>query len=99
MMSGSDLRMQQLQKIPVFALRELVGAHMEDLSVGPVIQERFYSVLHRKPRNFQRALQRLTREQLTSLIAASPEIGDGEIAGQFEEHRYGINPSLLCLLL
>lgn len=97
-MSISEIRLQHLQKIPVLALRELVGAHLDDLILGPVIRGRFYSVLHCKPRNFRGALQRLTREQLTALIIASPEIGDEEIAQQFEEHRYGLNPSIYIYL-
>ena len=97
-MNSSELRLQQLQQIPVLALRELIGRHLDDPILGPVIRERFKSVLHRQPRDFRRALQRLTREHLTALIATSPEICDDEIAQQFEEHRYGISPSFYIYL-
>jgi hypothetical protein len=97
-MNSIELRTQQLQQIPVLALRELIGAHLDDPILGPVIRQRFNSVLHRQPRDFRRALQRLTRQRLTALIVASPEIGDDEIAQQFEEHRYGISPSFYIYL-
>jgi hypothetical protein len=97
-MNGKDSRLELLQQIPVLALRELIGAHLDDPEFGAVIRARFHSVLHRQPRDFQKALQRLTREQLTRLIIASPEISDDEIAGQFEEHRYGISPSFYIYL-
>jgi hypothetical protein len=97
-MSDSEIRTQQLQQIPVLALRELLGGHLDDPSLGPLIRQRFDTVLHRRPRDFRRALQRLKREQLTALITASPEISDEEIAGQFEEHRYGISPSFYIYL-
>lgn len=97
-MSESELRVQLLQQIPVVALRELVAMHLDEVIAGPLIRDRFYSVLHRKPRNFQKTLQRLTREQLTLLITASPEISYDEIHQQYEEHRYGISPSFYIYL-
>ena len=92
-MNGPNLRMQLLQQIPVLAMRKLIDVHLDDPILGPAIRERCYSVLHRNPRNFRRALQRLNREQLTALIASSLEISEEEINQQFEEHRYGISPS------
>ena len=97
-MNNPALRLQQLQQIPVLALRELIGGHLDDPILGAVIRERFYSVLRHQPRNYNHALARLTREQLTALITASPEIGDDEIVQQFEEHRYGISPSFYIYL-
>lgn len=97
-MSDLEVRTQQLQQIPVLALRELLDGHLDDSGLGPLIRRRFDTVLHRRPHDFRRALQRLTREQLTALFTASPEISDDEIAGQFEEHRYGISPSFYIYL-
>ena len=97
-MNGSDLRLQQLQQIPVFALRELLHRRLDDPVTHAGISERFRTVLRRRPRDPQRAVHRLTREQITALIAACPEISDGEIQALFEEYRYGSNPSFYIFL-
>jgi len=88
-----DVRLQQLQQIPVFALRQPLRELLADEQAGPLVRERFRTVLHRRPRNAARMVQRLTREQITALINACPEISDEQIRTLFEEYRYGTSPS------
>jgi len=91
-MSEPEIRLQQLQQIPVFALRQAVYQLLEDYQMEGLLHERFRTVLNRRPRNIKRAVQRLTREHLTRLIDACPEITDDHIRELFEEYRYGTNP-------
>jgi hypothetical protein len=97
-MSEQEMRLQQLQQIPVFALRQVVYRLIEDRRTEGLMQERFLTVLNRKPRHMRRAVQRLTREQITRLIDACPEISDDQIRELFEEYRYGSNPSFYIYL-
>lgn len=97
-MSESDVRIQQLQQIPVFALRQVMNRLIDDPKVNPLVHERFYTVLERRPRNMKRAVQRMNREQITKLIDACPEVTDDEIKELFEEYRYGSNPSFYIYL-
>jgi hypothetical protein len=97
-MDERDVRVRQLQQIPVFALRQVVAGLIEDGETEPLMRERFRTVLNRRPRNMKRVVQRLTREQLTRLIDGCPEISDGQIRELFEEYRYGSNPSFYIYL-
>ena len=93
LMSDLELRTRQLQQIPVFALRRAVGELLDDPGMDSLIRVRLREVLGRRPRDLKRAIQRLTREQLTRLINACPELADDEVQGLFEEYRYGVSPS------
>lgn len=97
-MSKSDVRIQRLQQIPVFALRQVMNRLIADLKVSPLVHDRFYTVLKRRPRNMKLAVQRMNREQLTKLVDACPEVTDDEIKELFEEYRYGSNPSFYIYL-
>jgi len=97
-MNEPEVRLQQLQQIPVFALRQAVYQLLEDNRMEGVLHERFRTILNRRPRNIKRAVQRLTREHLTRLIDACPEIADDQIRELFEEYRYGSNPSFYIYL-
>lgn len=97
-MSDPEVRLQQLQQIPVFALRQAVYQLLDDERMEELLHERFRTVLNRRPRNIKRAVQRLTREHLTRLIDACPEITDNQIRELFEEYRYGTNPSFYIYL-
>ncbi len=97
-MSEHEMRLQQLQQIPVFALRQGVYRLIEDRHTEGLMQERFQAILNRRPRNMKRMVQRLTREQITRLIDACPEISDDQIRELFEEYRYGSNPSFYIYL-
>ena len=91
-MNQSEARIQQLQQIPVFALRQTMYRLLEDENAERVMRERFGAILNRKLHHIRHAVQRMNREQLTSLIDACPEISDEQIRELFEEYRYGINP-------
>jgi hypothetical protein len=97
-MSDFDIRTRQLQQIPVFALRQAVSALMDAPGMEVVFQGRLREVLGRRSRTLKRAVQRLTREQLTRLINACPEITDEEVRVLFEEYRYGTSPSFYIYL-
>jgi hypothetical protein len=97
-MNETESRLRQLQQIPVFALRQVVNSLIEDEKTGVLMRQRFNDVLDRRPRSMKRAVQRLTREQLTKLIDACPEVGNKEIKDLFEEYRYGSNPSFYIYL-
>ena len=92
-MNQSEARIQQLQQIPVFALRQTMYRLLEDENAERVMRERFGAILNRKLHHIRHAVQRMNREQLTSLIDACPEISDEQIRELFEEYRYGSNPS------
>ena len=92
-MNQSEARIQQLQQIPVFALRQTMYRLLEDENAERVMRERFGAILKRKLHHIRQAVQRMNREQLTSLIDACPEISDEQIRELFEEYRYGSNPS------
>ena len=97
-MDERDLRIRQLQQIPVFALRQAVAELIDDEELEPAIRDRFRTALDRRPRSLRRAVQRLNREQLTRLIDACPEISDDQVRELFEEYRYGSNPSFYIYL-
>lgn len=97
-MNEPKVRTRQLQQIPVFALRQVVNKLIEDEETEVLMLQRFRSVLNRRPRNMKRAVQRSTREQVTKLIDACPEISDDQIKELFEEYRYGSNPSFYIYL-
>lgn len=97
-MSEPELRIRQLQQIPVFALRRALYPLSEGEPGEAAMRERFRSLLNRKPRDLKRAVQRLTREELTKLIGACPEISNDQITELFEEYRYGTNPSFYIYL-
>jgi len=92
-MAGSEARIQQLQQIPVFALRQVMYKLIEDERTERILRERFGAILNRKLLHIRQAIQRMSREQLTSLIDACPEISDEQVRQLFEEYRYGSNPS------
>jgi hypothetical protein len=92
-MSTSEARIQQLQQIPVAALRQAMYQLLEDEKTEKVLRERFGAILNRKLQHMKQAVQRMGRDQLTSLIDACPEISDEQIRELFEEYRYGSNPS------
>jgi hypothetical protein len=97
-MSDFEIRTRQLQQIPVFALRQAVTNLMDDPRMEVVVQGRLREVLGRRSRTLKRVVQRLTREQLTRLINACPEITDEEVQSLFEEYRYGTSPSFYIYL-
>jgi hypothetical protein len=97
-MNESEVRIRQLQQIPVFALRQVVNALIDDEKTETLMRQRFHTVLNRRPRNMKQAVQRMNREQLTRLVDACPEVSDDEIKELFEEYRYGSNPSFYIYL-
>ena len=92
-MGSSEARIQQLQQIPVFALRQVMYQLIEDERTERILRERFGAILNRKLSHIRQAIQRMSREQLTSLIDACPEVSDEQVRQLFEEYRYGSNPS------
>jgi hypothetical protein len=97
-MSDSATRLRQLQQIPVFALRQVMYELLEDERAEAALRRRFGQPLNRRPQHMRQVIQRLGREQLTSLVAASPEIDDGRVQSLFEEYRYGSNPAFYVYL-
>jgi hypothetical protein len=97
-MAEESVRTRQLQQIPVFALREVIHELLIDPDTKGTMRARFQTALNQDPRSLRRAVQRLNREQLTSLINVCPEITDGWIHELFEEYRYGSNPSFYIYL-
>lgn len=92
-MDSEDNQKQMLQQIPVLPLRGLIFRIMKNAEMSGIIQERYHTLFKRHPKDFYKAMERTTREQLTALISASPEISAREIIDLFEEYRYGRNPS------
>ena len=97
-MTEADIRTRQLQQIPVFALRQEVQALTSLDGMEALLRQRMRQLLRRKPRSVKVAVQRLTREQLTLLVNACPEIADERIQELFEEYRYGTSPSFSIFL-
>ncbi len=97
-MPDSELRTRQLQQIPVFALRQAVANLVGVKTPEATLRERMRSVLNLRPRQLKRAIHRLSREQLTRLVNACPEIEDAQVQELFEEYRYGANPSFYIYL-
>ena len=97
-MSMSNERIRYLQQIPVFALRQMVSGHFPGPEGEARLGARLQSALNRRPRLVRQAIMRLTREELTLLIDACPEISDGEITTYFEQYRYGSHPSFYIYL-
>jgi hypothetical protein len=97
-MTNYEMRPQQIRQIPVFALRQAVSRLTDEQDLEPVLRARMEALLNIKPKQIKRAIQRLSREQLTRLIDACPEIGDAKVQELFEEYRYGANPSFYVYL-
>ena len=74
-MNLKEERIRLLQQIPVFALRQLLNEVFTGEQGESALKERF-KILNRKPRLVRKAVMRLTRQELTALIQASPEIED-----------------------
>ncbi len=92
-MSDHEPKIRQLQQIPVFALRQAVTDLVDQPNMQGVVLDRMRSILGLKPRQLKRTIQRLSRDQLSRLINACPEISESQIQELFEEYRYGANPS------
>lgn len=92
-MTLADERTRLLQQIPVFALRQLLNETFDGEEGGGTLKERLNSVLNRKPRLVKQAVMRLTRQELTQLINACPEIELAQLIDLFERYRYGSHPS------
>ncbi len=97
-MSKSEARIRELQHIPVFALRQVMYDLLEDPKTEAVLRRRFGHILNRRLQHMRQAVQRMGREQLTTLVEACPEISDEQIHHMFEEYRYGSNPSFQVYL-
>lgn len=97
-MTEADIRTRRLQQIPVFALRQEVQTLTSLDGMEALVRQRMRQLLRRKPRSVKVAVQRLTREQLTLLVNACPEIADERIQELFEEYRYGTSPSFSIFL-
>ena len=97
-MAASGARIRELQQIPVLALREVMYRLLEDEKTEQILRKRFGHVLSRRLQHMRRAVQRMGREQLTSLVDACPEIGDEQVHQMFEAFRYGSNPSFYVYL-
>lgn len=97
-MADSELRTRQIQQIPVFALRQAVANLVGGQTPETILRERMRTVLNLRPRKLKRAIHRLSREQLTRLVNACPEIEDAQVQELFEEYRYGANPSFYIYL-
>ena len=93
-MTDQELRLSQLQQIPVFALRDKLIELAQDETFAKKLTERFQHVLGLKPRKLQRAIKKCTRAQLVKLLRVCPEITPSEIAQIFRKYRYGTGPSL-----
>ena len=90
-MSEAKNKTQQLQLIPVFALRELLQERIA--ADQEMVRKHYIKTLNQRPRNLPKAVNRLTREDLIRVILSLPEISAQEIQELFEEYRYGSNPS------
>ncbi len=97
-MTSVDERTRLLQQIPVFALRQLLNEEFDGEEGKNTLKTRLNSVLNRKPRLVRKAVMRLTRQELTQLINACPEIEDARITDLFEQYRYGSHPSFYIYL-
>ena len=91
-------RTRLLQQIPVFALRQLLNETFNEEEGENTLKERLNSVLKRKPRLLRQAVMRLTRQELTQLISACPEIENVQLTDLFERYRYGSHPSFYIYL-
>lgn len=92
-MTDNETKLLQLQQIPVFALRQAVTGLIDRYNMEKVLHERIQTILGVKSRQLKRLIHRLSREQLTRLINACPEISDAQVQELFEEYRYGASPS------
>ncbi len=97
-MTSAVERTRLLQQIPVFALRQLLNEVFDGEDGDDRLKERLNSVLNRKPRLPRQAVMRLTRQELTQLINACPEIEDAQLIDLFERYRYGSHPSFYIYL-
>ena len=97
-MSISNDRIRYLQQIPVFALKQMVNDSFPGPQGDQLLVARLRSALNRRPRLVRQAVMRLTRQELTVLIEACPEIDDDEIRAYFEQYRYGSHPSFYIYL-
>jgi hypothetical protein len=97
-MNRSEARIQQLQQIPVFALRQVMYDLVEDQKTERILRERFGAILNRKLLHIRQAIQRMSRDQLSSLVDACSEVSDEQVRQLFEEYRYGSNPSFYVYL-
>jgi len=97
-MNRCGTRIQQLQQIPVFALRQVMVDLVEDEKTERILRERFGAILNRKLLHMRQAIQRMSRDQLTSLVEACSEVSDEQVRQLFEEFRYGSNPTFYIYL-
>jgi hypothetical protein len=91
-MSEPGMRLRQLQHIPLFALRQAMDQLLADEKTEAILQRRFGHIFSRRLHHMRQAIARMSREQLTALVDACPEISDAQIAQLFEQYRYGSNP-------
>ena len=95
---AADQRIRLLQQIPVFAVRQLVAELFPDDAGEATLAVRIQTALDRKPQRVRQALARMTRLELTRLVAACPEIDQPAVLAAFEEYRYGSHPSFYIFL-
>ena len=91
-MTEPGMRLRQLQHIPLFALRQAMDQLLADEKTEAILQRRFGHIFSRRLHHMRQAIARMSREQLTALVDACPEISDAQIAQLFEQYRYGSNP-------
>ncbi len=97
-MTSADERTRLLQQIPVFALRQLLNDVFDGEEGETTLKARLNAVLNRRPRLVRQAVMRLTRQELTQLITACPEIELAQLSDLFERYRYGSHPSFYIYL-
>jgi|GEM_PF-1706557 len=97
-MTGPGIRLRQLQQIPLFALRQAIYRLLEDEKTEAILQRRFGHIFNRRLHHMRQAIARMSRDQLTILVDACPEISDEQISHLFEQYRYGSNPVLQVYL-
>ena len=96
-MSDRDVRLSQLQQIPLFALRRTLIEFASDPNNAGILLRRFEEVLDKTSGKLEATIKKLTREQATKIIDSIAEFSDSEIQELFEEYRYGQNPFFSCL--
>lgn len=97
-MTEPGMRLRQLQHIPLFALRQAMEQLLADEKTEAILQRRFGHIFSHRLHHMRQAIARMSREQLTALVDACPEISDEQITQLFEQYRYGSNPMLQVYL-
>ena len=88
-----EARLEALQQIPVFALRQFLQQVLDRREVESAVFLNLDKSKGVDSRQLRSSLHKLSRDHLTKLLATTKEIKGIEIQALFDEYKFGSNPT------